>query len=545
MFASFCELQYLVLFWTHAHALNSIISLGKYGMFQSNLILGRPFHLTFEILDRTDARDGEELRVVPATELHAVALVQQAETPATPDEDGVDGECQKDGVWVDQRTNQDIMDIPTTQRLTMAEIEALKTDENGSTKEIIARILGSHSALDQKTSFSLAKYTLRKHRKYMKRFSVLPLDVPVLTEWLMNERDFGKVMEIRNEVLGLIGCWANIYRAIDLDFEIQPSNRYLMVDDTGGLLVAAMAERMGILYAEEYSRNRVDSDQLPTDDDDFASADHFRRGHHDVTAMSAPSNTITLIHSNSQPNLALLRYFAFDVNNPSPHHPLYTHLKTLSWLQLLSPISDPAYSEPEVVPPETLANWKTSKRSAYYRKRRRWTRIKSVVDSSRQGGFQGLILATCTSTVSMLQHAVPLLAGAAQVVVYSPHIEPLVELADLYSTARRTAFLNTSEERRAVPSEDFPVDPTLLLAPSIQTSRLKRWQVLPGRTHPLMTGKGGAEGYVFLATRVIPAQGKVEARGTTGGKRRKVERSLDPVDEVDAGLQAAQTYYAD
>jgi len=37
-----------------------------------------------------------------------------------------------------------------------------------------------------------------------------------------------------------------------------------------------------------------------------------------------------------------------------------------------------------------------------------------------------------------------------------------------------------------------------------------------------MTGRGGAEGYLFTATRVLPAEGKVEARGKY--KRRKVEQ---------------------
>ena len=81
-------------------------------------------------------------------------------------------------------------------------------------------------------------------------------------------------------------------------------------------------------------------------------------------------------------------------------------------------------------------------------------------------------------------------------------------------------------ESRKVPSEDFPVDPTLLLAPMVQTARVKRWQVLPGRTHPLMMGRGGAEGYVFVGTRVLPAEGKVEARGTIG-KKRKIEAERD------------------
>jgi tRNA (adenine58-N1)-methyltransferase non-catalytic subunit len=525
-FDLFCDLEQILI------PFHSIISLGKYGAFQVNQILGRPFNLTWEILDRAEINEGAELRIVPATELHADALIQQVETP------GTDIEQKGPNDMVDHRTNQNIVDDPTNQRLTMAEIEALKSEANGSSRDIIAKILGSHSSIDQKTTFSLAKYTLRKNKKYLKRFCVLPLDVPTLTDWLMNERDFGKVLEMRNEVLGLVGCWANIHHAGVSHPEVQRSGRYLMVDDTGGLLVAAVAERMGILYAGENNQDEAASNQPTTEDHDFTPSDHCRRGHRATPAMSASSNTITLLHSNSQPNLALLKYFGFDVNTPASEHPLFTHLKTLSWLQLISPIADSAYTEPETATPKTLSNWKSSKRSAYYRKRRRWMRIKSVVDETRQGGFHGLILATLTSPVSILHNAVPLLAGAAQVVVYSPYIEPLAELADFYSTARRTAFLNTPEEQREVPSEDFPVDPTLLLVPSVQTARLKRWQVLPGRTHPLMMDKGGAEGYVFTATRVFPVLGKVAARGRMGGKRRRVETLPGSLNVEDTGYSS-------
>ena len=522
----------------HTHILVSIISLGKFGSFQANQVLTRPFYLTFEILDRAEIRNGRELRVVSAAELHADALIQQAETSGI-SQDGAQGcgDGENDAA-VDSRNNKNIVDSPSNQRLTMADIEALKSDDNGSAKEIIAKILRSHSMIDQKTTFSLAKYTLRKKKKYMRRFCVLPLDVLALTDWLMNERDFGKVMELRNEMLGLIGCWANVHHAEDLSLEMQLSGQYLVVDDTGGLVVAAMAERMGILYTEADDYAAVENGQPENQEQNLSAPEQSRKGHHEIPAMSAPSNTITLLHSNSQPNLALLKYFSFDANTPPSHHPLYTHLKTLSWLQLLYPDSDPAYTEPEVVSPDILASWKSSKRSGYYRKRRRWTRIKSVVDSTRRGGFHGLVLATLTSPVSILHHAVSLLAGSAQVVVYSPHIEPLAELADLYSKARRTAFLNISEDQRVVPSEDFPLDPTLLLAPSVQTARLKRWQVLPGRTHPLMTGRGGAEGYVFVGTRVLSAEGNVQARGKTGGKRRRVERPSDAPNVVDVALQA-------
>ncbi|EXJ92238.1 hypothetical protein A1O3_00788 [Capronia epimyces CBS 606.96] len=512
---------------------NGQINLGKYGSFHTNQIIGRPYNLTFEILDRSEAQDGKELRIVSAAELHAVALVEQAETEDAPTPRT---DLDDTGAQSTPKSNVNTHDDPTNQKLTMAEIEALKQDDLGSGKGLIEKIMQSHSTLDQKTAFSLAKYTLRKHKKYLKRFCILPLDVPTLVDWMMADREFSKIMEMRNEAVALVGCWANIHASdpvISLS-EASQSSRYLVVDDTGGLIVASMAERMGILHQQHLEDGIAKIEEEDPDEQaeqpEVVPLHKDKRQQHRQSAMSAASNSITLVHTNQQPNLSLLRYFNFDPNNPTPSHPLYTNLRSLSWLQLLEPESDLTYQEPEVIAPEELANAKSNRRSAYYRKRRRWERVKTVVDETRAGDFNGLIVASYTDPVSILQHLVPLLAGGSQVVVYSPSVEPLVRLADLYSTARRTAFINAPAEEKRVPSEDFPVDPTLLLGASVQTARVRQWQVLPGRTHPLMTGRGGAEGYVFVGTRVLPAQGKVEARGRAT-RTKKTKALTDPDDE--------------
>jgi tRNA (adenine58-N1)-methyltransferase non-catalytic subunit len=535
---------------------------------------------------------------VPAAELHAEVLLEEAEggDSATPG-----AQVDEFSLPTDNKSNVNITDDPTNQRLTMAEIEELKQDEMGSAKYLIAKIMQSHTTLDQKTAFSLAKYTLRKHRKYMKRFTVLPLDVATLTDWMMVEKDFTKIMEIRNEVLGLMGCWANVHASGDPLPTPHPTSRYLVVDDTGGLVAAAMAERMGILHqanpssAPEQPAEEAEEDP-PLDEADTTQAPSTETNPSQKPPapipMSSTSNTLTIIHSNQQPNLSLLRYFNFDVNNPTPSHPLYTHLRTLSWLQLLDPTSDSLYNEPAVLSPTELAKLKSSRRSNYFRKRRRWERAKAVIDSTREGGFDGLIVASHTSPTSILGKLVPLLRGGAQVVVYAPSIEPLLALTDYYSTARRTAYLNREAElstttttteddlgvappadashipettssnhddpstttttttdssnqatstptdtpKLTAPNSQFPVDPTLLLGPAVHTTRIRAWQVLPGRTHPVMTSKGGAEGYVWTATRVIRAEGKVSARGK--GRRNvknKVASSKRGEDGVGSG----------
>ncbi|KAL8676898.1 MAG: hypothetical protein Q9186_006628 [Xanthomendoza sp. 1 TL-2023] len=547
---------------------NTLISLGKYGSFQSKFLIGRPYHYTYEILDKVDEKTRSGLRIVPPSELYADVKDEEASTPADlEDEEQAENDSREGrGQFevVDQkgevlfRTNRNIVDDARSQTMTMEEIEMLKAEGKGSGKDLIAKILDSHSALDQKTAFALAKYTMRKTKKYLRRFTVLPVDPPLLARWMLTEKDASKTMELREETLALVGSWSNIHftqsqTAEDLN---EPprigQGRWLIIDETGGLLVAAAAEKIGILHptSPRIPREKAAQPEQPITDQDNNDTSAPQRTPTKRKSPLPPSNTITLIHANSQPNLSLLRYFNFDAANPSPSHPLSRHLKTLSWLQLLHPNDDNACTEPELVPLELLQTWKSGKRSNYHRKRRRWERITSIVRDTREGGFDGLVVASFMSSTTILHHLVPLLRGAAQVVVYSPSIEPLVELADYYSTARRVAFLNESPAPEIMPTEDFPVNPTLLLAPTVQTVRCRPWQVLPGRTHPVMTGKGGAEGYVFTATRVLPAEGGVEARGVgkkrkgkgsergqegKEGKREKVVESMQVVEDMEEG----------
>lgn len=520
--------------------------MGKYGSFAANQVIGRPFYLTFEILDAPES-DGYQLRVVSATELHAETLIEEAEV----DGEGDDAEA---GDGTPMRTNRETVDNASTQRLTLQEIEDLKKEASGAGKDIVAKIMESHSALDQKTAFSLAKYTLRKRKKYIRRFTILPVDVSLLAKHSLQERDAGRTMELRDEHIGLLGCLANVHHAGDVASdaipEVKPNGRYFVVDETGGLVVAAMAERMGILYCH-------DDEDLEIEE--RGAADNSEEGIKDAAAaapiprrlrprpMSALSNTITVVHAYSQPNLSLLKYFGYDTNSPDESHPLHTHLKSISWLQLVDPTSDPILSsEPAVMPAEELANLKPNKRTAYYFKRNRWERVKNVVNESREGGFDGLAVATLLEPASVLKHLVPRLAGSAPVAIYSPTIEPLVELMDLYSTGRRTAFIkkkreleeqNTSEEDADLSSlyEEFGLDPTNLLPPSLHTSRVRAWQVLPGRTHPLMMGRGGAEGYLFHSVRVMPTTEKIQAAGTFR-KRRKVVVTSTPNSERDVDM---------
>ena len=598
-------------------ACSSTISLGKYGSFPTNLIIERPYNLTYELLDKRPDESFNRLRIVPPAELYADILTSDGTAPTSedatpaPDTEGGDNALptgveyalvdSDSGAVVATTDRAEIDASAARQTLTLKEIEALKKDGTDAGRELIAKLMLSHTAIDQKTEYSLAKYKLLKTRKYIRRFSILPLDIPMLNYWTLEDKDPSKILDMREEMVALLGCWANVHFGGSDPCEAQPAakikqdgeedtnmegvetvdtslpGRWLVVDDTGGFLVAAMAERMGLLYppeedqsnteqqqqqqqkthpshgascsgtqpvakegegaTEEKEDNQVNQESKEAATKPTSSPQHPKRRREDPVPY-AHANTITHIHPNAQPNLSFLRYYSFDITNPghTPHHPLTKHLLPLSWLQLLEPELDPTYSSPQPsATSEELYSWKTNRRSTFHRKRRRWLRTRHIIDTTRKGGFSGLVVASTMDPISIMRHCVPLLAGGAPIAIYSPTIEPLAELADCYSLARRAAwaqspppssFLNsTPEAQESWPgNEDFPLNPSLLLGASVQTSRVRKWQVLPGRTHPLMTSKGGAEGFVFTAYRVKPAEGKVEARGKLRGrKQRKVE----------------------
>lgn len=498
------------------------------------------------------------------------------------------------------RSNREIIDDNARQTLTWQEIEALKRDGTDSGQELIAKLMLSHTGMDQKTTFSMAKYKLLKEKKFLRRFTVLPVDASNFGSFWIQERDGTKIMEMREEMVGLVGCWGNVHysgpdqeavgevsigSAVDLNStDMKPKQpagtRYLVVDDTSGFLVAALAERMGVLYPND-SDEPARPTKSPVENSNVQPA---KRGHDgnpkqdtstkpqqthaddahtikkrqpqtprksDTYIPFSTTNTMTLVHTNGQPNLTSLNYWGFDSTNPNhPPHPLLDHLLPLSWLQLLEPEFDSVYAtEPPAKTAEEVASWKPNRRGNYHRKRRRWARTRYIADSARAGGFSGLVVASTMDPVSVLRPLLPLLAGGAPVAVYSPTIEPLAKLVDCISVARRAAFVGKDQPPEAVGksaeelerwegTEEFPINPTLLLGVQLHSSRARKWQVLPMRTHPVMTARGGAEGYVFTAWRAKPAEGRIAARGKFQKKQKTGAGSTTEEALAEAGIPA-------
>ncbi|PWW72608.1 Gcd10p-domain-containing protein [Tuber magnatum] len=457
------------------------ISLGKFGSFPSNALLYRPYNLTFDILDPPAVG----LRLVSAEEVTRDILGggEDAEVEGTGHYDlEIAGDSEEDGGEV-MRTNKETIDDPLSQKLSWVEIEQLKKQGTSSGR----------------------KYTLRKTKKFLRRFTALPLTVASLTTYLLDTKEPIKILEMRNETIAVMLSLANV----------RYGGRYLVIDESGGLLVSAIAERLDLL------------EHMTAEFEESKEEDTARKRYPDTPLPT--TNTITLIHPNEQPNLSLLKYFSYDTNRPTASHPLHTHLRTLNWLQLVDPNADSSLEKPEEIVAETLATLKGGKRAAYWRKHRRWGKTSRIVAETQKGGFDGLLVAAFMDLKGILRHTVPLLKGSAQIVAYSQNRESVIELADCYSAIRKAEWMN--EGQVAADGEDGVGDPTTVLAPTVHETRVREWQVLPGRTHPVMTARGGAEGVVFAGTRVLPVEGKVEARGRFRGQKRRKDSGDDNGDE--------------
>ncbi|KAK7203420.1 Gcd10p family-domain-containing protein [Myxozyma melibiosi] len=212
--------------------------------------------------------------------------------------------------------------------------------------------------------------------------------------------------------------------------------------------------------------------------------------------------TILFIHENEHPNFEIIKYMNF------PEEMTNRMLKVLNLLQLYHPEEEEPVKR---LSDEILAGMKSSRRGQYYRRVAREAELTTLFDQIKNGFYDGLVLATSLETQSLLEKLIPAVAGSRQLVIYNTAKEPLVDTAhDLMADLR-------------------------VLAPTILETRVRKYQVFPGRTHPLMTSRSGG-GYVLWGTRVIPSN---DVRA--GGKKRKrlpaanKEKKAEDIKEESAG----------
>ncbi|KAF9567796.1 Gcd10p-domain-containing protein [Agrocybe pediades] len=360
--------------------INTTVSIGKFGAFHANELIGQPYGLTYEIVDK-------KLKYLPPKTLEEVE-----DTDAT-------NELINDGVFV--------------QPLTVDEIQALKKS-GVHASDIIKKQIEQHANYALKTEYSKDKYKKRKEAKYSKTFSTIePTLYNVCEYWWL--KDQNRIRDLRIDSLSQMLNMGNV----------RPGGRHLAVDDSSGILIAGMLERMG-----------------------------------------GEGRLLSICHTDSPPAYPIVTQMNFD-------HSVTEVLASLNW----------ATAEEDYVP--ILASNDTPQDQAKSeRQKNRLNKRKTISDLLQNtrdelfsGEFDSLLICSEYDPYSIIEKLSPYLAGSASIVVHSPYSQIIVEL---------------QAKMRSMPQ---------YLCPSVTEAWTRRYQVLPGRTHPMMA-MSGSGGFIMHATKM-------------------------------------------
>lgn len=354
------------------------ISLGKFGTFNVDDVIGYPFGQSFEIVD--------DEKVKPIKSLTEQVVVEE-------EEEDLEEEFTKDKLTKmfsnSAENNQHIINIGSKiQKLTSQEIDELKNSGAASNigQHIIQKIVEGHDAFDKKTIFSQQKYLKRKQQKFMRRFTIDYLGPSEMIQYYLI-KDASKLLDMSEETLGLLMTYSNV----------RPGGKYLLIDETGGVILYAMLERMNC------------------------------------------EGTIVLIHENEHANYSALKHSNYldDL--------IRSKVKMINWLQILEPEQEKIEFE-EIAGPE-LSEMKAPKRSQYYRRQKRANEINEVIELVEQGNFDGFISVTTLDPKSYLPMIIPKIGGSRPMAIYSQFKETLLETQHFLTTDKRILAPSIFETR--------------------------------------------------------------------------------------------------
>ncbi|WWC92299.1 uncharacterized protein L201_007253 [Kwoniella dendrophila CBS 6074] len=428
---------------------DGLIQLGKYGSFPASQLIGLHYDITYEIIGGGGPSGSGSGSSTP---LPFIAPEDQGKKGNNKKGKGKENDNKSNPGWknvlrplkrqniVDfviediTETNEHIHDLPELEKQTLSheDINALKA-QGLSVEQIIKKQEEAHEKFKLKTEFSKEKWRRRKEKKFSTTVHPLSPTVPnILLHY--SERSPSSIMNLRTDTLSQLLNMSNI----------RPEGRYLVVDDTGGLITSAILERIGSI-----------------------------------------GKIINFTNSDSPPSWSILQSMNFSERE----------LECVKWLNWMEAQED--YERPP--PPPEDDDAKPQKVAQRLRKHNAQTaELNATRNELHLGNWDGLILATNLSPISILSFLTKYVIGSGNIVVYSPYIQILTEL------------LNWSKK-----------DPNYL-NDTLSESWERTYQVLPGRTHPMMN-TSSTGGYLWSAIRVHPSKFQPESHSRF--KRRKTAKA--------------------
>ncbi|KAF9945353.1 tRNA (adenine(58)-N(1))-methyltransferase non-catalytic subunit trm6 [Mortierella alpina] len=311
----------------------STISLGKFGEFKADDIIGHAWGNTYEIYDKHKTRvyHSEEMNEIEET----------------------------------ANNNREIVDDPSSQKLTLDDIKALKSEGlkgELTGEEIVNRLKDSHATFDKKTAYSQAKYLQKKGKKFLKIFTPIKPTAYSVNEYFYIKNP-AKIRDIRMDTLSQVLSYSNVHSGAKL----------LVVDDTQGMIVAALAERMG------------------------------------------GKGTILGLYDGDNARYDVVKYMNFSKE-------IQDTIKTLSWLRIHRPADEKTPDEMQDVTQLTGMDLE-----GYHRRLKAYNIVEESRKALFEADFDALIVASQYQPESILEKLLPYVRGSRPVIVYHSSKEALLE----------------------------------------------------------------------------------------------------------------------
>lgn len=430
---------------------SNVVALGKFGNLDLNDLNGVPYGFTWEIVPLKDKRaaaasdpEAEETTLdanVAAGERSSRASLQKAKgkRKARKAVEVLGSVRIMMGQTLPEleetnATNEDIYDDPQARsRLAMIDIQALK-EAGLDGQDLINYVLKQSASFEKRTVFSQEKYVKKKEAKHLRLFTPMPPTLPTIIDYYFENKNSDKIGGLRIDALSQLLSAGNV----------APGGRYIVIDGTSGLLVAACLEKMG----GEGTLLAIHDAESPPE-------------YEVPKTLNLPPKTVETV-------LRFLHWGQVASNYRAPRLPEIPSLPNAE---------DPAVPVRSTAEGAKLWRNRDRERHRLLKRHQAAADLEAVRQDLFAGEWDGLLVASPYEPVSIIETLCPYLAGSAAISVHSPYLQPLIEAH---------ARLRGNPE---------------VINLAVTEPWMRRYQVLPGRTHPEMS-TSATSGYLLSATRV-------------------------------------------
>eukprot|EP01112_Ceratiomyxa_fruticulosa_P020492 TRINITY_DN698_c0_g3_i2.p1 TRINITY_DN698_c0_g3~~TRINITY_DN698_c0_g3_i2.p1 ORF type:complete len:495 (-),score=118.58 TRINITY_DN698_c0_g3_i2:42-1526(-) len=369
----------------------------------------------------------------------------------------------------EKRNNSLLVDNNKSQSMTQEQILELRREASGS--DVIKALTENSTTFAQKTAFSQEKYIKKKQQKHLVTIKVIrPTAKSIATAYY--DKNPSKIHYLRPDSLAYILSQANLH----------PNSTNLVIEDCVGVVTGSVLERLGG-HAKVLSA-------------------YFRGSPPRLSFFNfSPQilNSVFYFHLSS--TLALLNNSNNNNNNVGEGSSSSNGDNSVNNTQEQSDIQDsgsdkkrkredietndtsPENKQPKSEGEASLNNetsmeiTNTEQKSGISKEGENAKPSQNDITEMLKSGVDSLIVVAPQYTpTSLFEHVFPLLRPSGVFVVFSPSIQPLV---DLHESLRGKA-VNTN----------------------LSEIWFREYQVLPLRTHPTMS-MDGSSGFILTGTRVI------------------------------------------